>query len=156
MFGRRYLLWSTAVAVLALSIAACGGGDSDDSPTQPSTPPPSGPATLQITDLTFGEGTEATTGKTVIIGYILYRYDPAGADGKGEQLQSSYALGTTFPFRMYTTDAIVGMSQGVDGMKVGGKRRLTIPPTLAYGSGGNGPIRGNEWIVFEVELLAVA
>jgi FKBP-type peptidyl-prolyl cis-trans isomerase len=155
MFGRRYFLWSTAVAVLALTMAACSG-DSNDTPTQPSTPPPTGPSTLQITELTIGEGGEATTGKTVIIGYILYRFDPNGGDLKGEQLQSSYQLGTTFPFRMFTTDAIVGMSQGVDGMKVGGKRRLIIPPSLAYGTVGNGPIRPNEWIVFEVELLAVA
>jgi FKBP-type peptidyl-prolyl cis-trans isomerase len=155
MFGRRHFLWSTAVAVVAATAAGCSG-ESDDVPTQPSTPPPTGPSTLQITDLTIGEGADATTGKTVIIGYILWRYDPAGTDSKGEQLQSSYQLGITFPFRMFSTDTIVGMSQGVDGMKVGGKRRLVIPPSLAYGSGGSGTIRGNEWLVFEVELLAAA
>lgn len=160
MPGRRQFLWSTAVAVVAATAAGCSGGESDDSPTQPTTPPPTGPATLQITDLTVGEGTEATTGKTVIIAYILYRFDPNGADSKGEVLQSSYASNATFPFRMYSTDTIAGMSQGVDGMKVGGKRRLVIPPSLAYGttgaSSGTVQIRPNEWVVFEVELLAVA
>lgn len=159
MFARRHLLRAIAVPMLAITVAACSG-DSDDSPTQPSTPPPTGPSTLQQTDLTVGEGAEATAGKGVIIHYILWRYDPNGADSKGEQLQSSYQLGQTYPFVLGSTQAIVGMSQGVTGMRVGGKRRLVIPPSLAYGStgisSGGITIRPNEWVVFEVELLSVA
>jgi FKBP-type peptidyl-prolyl cis-trans isomerase len=152
MFGRRYFLWSTAVAVVAATAAACGG-DSNDSPTQPTEPLPQGPSTLQITDLTTGEGTEATSGRTVFIGYALWRFDPAGTDQKGLALPAG-----TFSFAAGGTGAIAGVSQGVIGMKIGGKRRLVIPPSLAYGATGTsgGEVRPNEWIVFEMELLAVA
>jgi FKBP-type peptidyl-prolyl cis-trans isomerase len=151
MFGRRHFLWSTAVAIAAATAAGCNG-ESDDSPTQPTEPLPQGPATLQITDLTFGEGTEAVNGKTAFIGYSLWRFDPNGADQKGLLIQTF-----TFSFIIGGTGAIVGMSQGIVGMKVGGKRRLVIPPSLAYGAQGTsgGEIRPNEWIVFEVELLNV-
>jgi FKBP-type peptidyl-prolyl cis-trans isomerase FkpA len=150
MYGRRHFLWSTAVAVVAATAAGCSG-DSDDTPTQPSTPPPTGPSTLQITDLTVGEGAEAVNGKTAFVTYALWRFDPNGGDLKGEALDAN-----TFSWLIGGTSAIVGMSQGVQGMKVGGKRRLIIPPSLAYGSVGNGPIRPNEWIVFEIDLLAIA
>lgn len=149
MFGRRQFL-TTAVAIAAATASACGG-DSDDSPTQPTIPPPTGPATLQITELVVGEGTEATNGRTAFIAYGLWRFDPNGADQKGEGLDAN-----TFSWVVGSNQAISGMSQGVLGMKVGGRRRLVIPPSLAYGSTGSGPIRPNEWIVFEVELLAVA
>ena len=157
MFGRRHFLWSTAVAVVAATAAGCSG-DSNDSPTEPTPQLPQGPATLQITDLTVGEGTEATSGRSVFIHYVLWRYDPAGTDAKGLQIDSSIARNQPFGFTIGSTGAIVGMSQGVIGMKVGGKRRLIVPPSLAYGSTGTsqGEVRPNEWIVFDVELLAVA
>jgi FKBP-type peptidyl-prolyl cis-trans isomerase FkpA len=150
MFGRRQFLWSTAVAFAAATAAACSG-DGDDSPTEPTPPPPTGPSTLQITELTVGEGTEAVNGKTAFVTYVLWRFDPNGVDQKGEALDAN-----TFSWLIGGTGAIQGMSQGVQGMRVGGKRRIIIPPSLGYGSGGNGPIRPNEWIVFEFELLAVA
>jgi FKBP-type peptidyl-prolyl cis-trans isomerase len=158
MFGRRQFLWSTAVAVVAATAAGCSGGDSDDSPTQPTEPLPQGPASLQITDLTLGEGTEATNGRSVFIHYDLWRFNPSGTDSKGLQIDSSYARNQPYGFTIGSTGAIVGMSQGVTGMKVGGKRRLIIPPSLAYGAQGTsgGEVRPNEWIVFDVELLAVA
>jgi len=151
MFGRRHFLWSTAVAVAAVTAAACSG-DSNDSPTQPTEPLPQGPSTLQITDLTVGEGTEAANGRTAFIAYSLWRFDPNGTDQKGLLLQSN-----TFSWVVGSTQAIAGMSQGVVGMKVGGKRRLVIPPSLAYGAQGTsgGEVRPNEWIVFDVELLSV-
>jgi FKBP-type peptidyl-prolyl cis-trans isomerase FkpA len=151
MFGRRHILWSMAVAMLAISMAACSG-DSDDTPTQPTEPLPQGPATLQITDLTVGEGTEAVAGKTVFVVYALWRFDPAGTDQKGLAVPpgtTSYVVGSN--------SVIAGVSEGTVGMKVGGKRRLVIPPSLGYGAGGSngGAIRPNEWIVFELELLTV-
>jgi FKBP-type peptidyl-prolyl cis-trans isomerase len=152
MFGRRHFLWSTAVAVVAATAAGCGSNDSDDSPTQPTTPPPQGPATLQITDLVVGEGTEATNGRTAFIAYNLWNFDPNGADQKGTAIPSG-----TYTWAVGSNQAIAGMNQGVLGMKVGGRRRLVVPPSLAYGSVGSSPyIRPNEWIVFEFELLAVA
>ena len=149
MFVRRHILRAIAVATLAVTAAACSGDS--DTPTQPSTPPPTGPATLQITDLTAGEGTEAVNGKTAFITYTLWRFDPNGTDFKGEALDAN-----TFSWLIGGNGAIVGMSQGVQGMKVGGKRRLIIPPSLGYGGNANGPIRPNEWLVFEIDLLAIA
>jgi FKBP-type peptidyl-prolyl cis-trans isomerase len=150
MHGRRQFLWSTAIAFAAATAAACSG-DSDDSPTEPTTPPPQGPATLQITDLTVGEGTEATNGRTAFISYALWNFDPNGADQKGTAIPSG-----TFSWVVGSNQSIAGMNQGILGMKVGGKRRLVVPPSLAYGSAGSSPyIRPNEWIVFEVELLSV-
>jgi FKBP-type peptidyl-prolyl cis-trans isomerase len=150
MFGKRHFLRSAAVAVLAITMAACSG-DSDDSPTEPTTPPPTGPSTMQVTELTVGEGTEGAAGKTAFISYTLWRFDPNGTDQKGEVLGAN-----TFSWVVGSNQSIVGMSEGVIGMKVGGKRRLVIPPNLAYGTSGYGPIRPNEWIVFEIDLLAVA
>ncbi len=141
---------------LAATAAGCGG-DSDDSPTEPTQPPPQGPATLQITDLVVGEGTEATNGRTAFIVYGLWRYDPMGRTERDTGIETN-----TFSWVVGGTGAITGMSQGVIGMKVGGKRRLVIPPSLAYGSTGSRNNLGqyvilpNEWIVFEFELLAVA
>jgi FKBP-type peptidyl-prolyl cis-trans isomerase len=152
MFVRRHFLRAVTVAVLAATVTACGGDSSDDSPTAPTPQLPQGPATLQITDLTVGEGTEAANGRTAFIAYSLWRYDPAGTDSKGLLLQTN-----TFSWVVGSNQAIAGMSQGVVGMKVGGKRRLIIPPSLAYGNTGTsgGEVRPNEWIVFEVELLNV-
>jgi FKBP-type peptidyl-prolyl cis-trans isomerase FkpA len=154
MFGRRQFLWSTAVAIAAATASACGS-DSDDSPTEPTPPLPQGPATLQITELAVGEGTEAANGRTAFIGYRIFRFDPNGTDLKGAEIPQST---NTFSWVVGSNGAIVGMSQGVQGMKVGGRRRLIIPPSLAYGAGGStdGTIRPNEWIVFEIDLLAVA
>ena len=133
---------------LTVALAACGG----DSPTEPSTPPPAGPANLVIEEVTAGTGAEATGGKLLTFAYILYAYDPAGPNGRGQALQQSQ-----FQFRQGTNGTIPGFEQGTAGMLVGGVRRLTIPPSLAYGATGSLPlIRPNEWIVFDVQLLAVA
>lgn len=158
MFGRRQFLWSTAVAIAAATATACGGdGDSDDSPTEPTPTPPTGPATLQITELTVGEGTEATNGRTALINYALWHFDPNGADLKGAGIETG-----PFSFVVGSNQTIAGMNQGVLGMKAGGRRRLVVPPSLAYGSTGSRDQLGryvilpNEWIVFEIELVGVA
>jgi FKBP-type peptidyl-prolyl cis-trans isomerase len=137
---------------LALAVTACGGGD-DNNPNGPSTPPPQGPASLVIEDLTVGTGAEATGGRLLTVAYALYLYDPAGNANRGQLLQSS-----SFQFRQGTNAVITGFEQGTASMLVGGIRRITIPPSLAYGAAGNpqGGIPGNSWIVFDVQLLAVA
>ncbi len=142
---------------MLVAAAACSSGydDSPPAPTQPSTPPPQGPATLQVVDLTTGEGTEATGTRAVLVHYTLWLYDPAGPDTKGTRIESSRDAGRQpYPFRLGTNAVIAGFEQGVTGMKVGGNRRVTVPPSLAYGSTANGNIPGNSWLVFEVELLA--
>lgn len=158
MFGRRQFLWSTAVALAAATASACGGdGDSNNSPTEPTPTPPTGPATLQITDLIVGEGTEAANGRTGLINYALWHFDPNGADQKGAGVETG-----PFSWVIGGNGAIAGLSQGVLGMRVGGRRRLVIPPSLAYGSTGSRDQLGryvilpNEWIVFEFELLGIA
>ena len=143
---RRTLL----ALMLALATAACGG---DDNPNNPSTPPPQGPANLVIEDLTVGTGAEATGGRLLTVNYALYHYDPAGSGGRGQAIQSN-----SFQFRQGTNAVIPGFEQGTASMLVGGIRRITIPPSLAYGAAGNpnAGIVGNEWIVFDVQLVAVA
>ncbi len=145
------MLRQTLLALmLALATAACGGSDS---PTEPSTPPPQGPANLVIEELTIGTGAEATGGKLLTLAYALYHYDPAGSGGRGVLIQSNQ-----FQFRQGTNGVITGFEQGTASMLVGGIRRITIPPSLAYGAAGNpnAGIAGNEWIVFDVQLLALA
>ena len=139
--------------LFAVVAAACGGSE-ETTPTQPSTPPPQGPATLQVVDLTTGEGAEATGSRTVVVHYTLWLYDPAGTDSKGTRIGSSRDAAQPLSFRMGSNAVIPGFEQGVTGMRVGGTRRVTVPPALAYGSTGNGPIPPNSWIIFELELLA--
>jgi FKBP-type peptidyl-prolyl cis-trans isomerase FkpA len=135
--------------MLALAVTACGGGS--DTPTAP-TPTPQGPANLVVEDLAVGTGAEATGGKLLTVNYILYLYDPAGNGGRGRQLEGPAA----FSFRQGTNAVIRGFELGTASMLVGGIRRITIPPTLAYGAGGQGSVPGNSWIVFDVQLTAVA
>jgi FKBP-type peptidyl-prolyl cis-trans isomerase len=157
MVGRRHKLWSTAVVLLALTVSACSGSDSNDSPTEPTPPAPQGPATMQTTEITVGEGAEAAANSGVFLHYTVWRYEPSGTDFKGTQLGTSNG-GNPLSFVVGTTQYISGLSQGVIGMKVGGKRRVILPPSLAYGTTGStdGVIRPNEWLVFELELLSVA
>ncbi len=134
------------IAGLALTgLVACGG---DDGPTQPNLPPGSG--VLEITDLTIGTGETAANGSLVTVHYI-------GTFTNGQKFDSSYDRGQPLPpFRLGTGQVIPGFEQGIVGMRVGGKRRISIPPQLAYGSAGNPPrIPGNATLIFEVELLAV-
>ncbi len=136
---------------LALAVTACGG---DDNPNGPSTPPPQGPANLVIEDLTVGTGAEATGGRLLTVNYILYTYDPAGNGSRGQQLAGP----EQFPFRQGTNAVVAGFEQGTHGMLVGGIRRITVPPSLGYGATGrpSAGIAGNAWIVFDVQLVAVA
>jgi FKBP-type peptidyl-prolyl cis-trans isomerase len=128
--------------LILLTLAACGGGGNS------STAPTSG-GTLVIEDLVAGTGATAAIGDTVTVNYI-------GKFTNGTQFDSSYDTGQPFPFRIGAGQVIAGWDQGVPGMKVGGKRRLTIPPSLAYGSQGRGPIPPNATLVFDIDLLSIA
>lgn len=152
----RQLGW-VCFLLLIIACAACGGDSNDGNGGNPASPtPPQGPATLQIVDLQVGTGDEANGTKAVQLHYTLWLYDPAGTDSKGARIESSRDRNQPLAFRLGTNAVIPGFEQGVVGTKVGGTRRLTIPPNLAYGAAGNGPIPGNSWIVFEIELLATA
>jgi FKBP-type peptidyl-prolyl cis-trans isomerase FkpA len=104
---------------------------------------------MQITDLVVGTGTEAVAGKQVSV-----HYDGTLTDGK--KFDSSRDRDEPFPFRLGAGQVIKGWDEGVAGMKVGGKRKLVVPPEKAYGARGFPPvIPANSTLVFEVELLDV-
>ena len=136
----------------ALLLAGCGGGSS--SPTAPSSQPA---AQFSQQDLRVGTGAEATTGKRASVNYTGWLYDPAQPEQKGRQFDTSVGRGP-FAFTLGAGQVIRGWDQGVVGMKVGGQRRLIIPPELAYGASGagNGAVPPNATLVFDIELLDVS
>jgi FKBP-type peptidyl-prolyl cis-trans isomerase len=104
---------------------------------------------LQIEELAPGNGAEAKTGNTVTVHYT-------GTLTTGSKFDSSHDRGKGFTFKLGAGNVIKGWDQGVPGMKIGGKRKLTIPPELAYGARGFPPvIPPNSTLIFEVELLEV-
>jgi FKBP-type peptidyl-prolyl cis-trans isomerase FkpA len=133
-----------ALCILAMSVAAAGCNKNPNSPTSS--------APYSQTDLVVGTGTQANTGNRATVAYTGWLYDSTKTDGKGKQFDSS----TSFAFTIGNGSVIKGWDQGVPGMKVGGQRRLVIPPELAYGStGAGGVIPGNATLVFDITLLAV-
>ena len=111
---------------------------------------------LQITDTTVGTGAEAVKGKTVVVHYTGWLYDPAASNNKGKKFDSSVDRGQPFTFPLGAGRVIKGWDEGVAGMKVGGKRTLVIPPGMAYGSrGAGGVIPPDATLLFDVELLGV-
>lgn len=119
-------------------------------PTPAPQPPPDPNAKLEIKDLVVGKGAEAKSGDTVKVHYV-------GTLTNGEEFDASKKHGTEpFTFELGKGRVIKGWDEGVVGMKVGGKRKLTIPPHLGYGARGAGPkIPPNSTLVFEVELIEV-
>lgn len=137
---------------LSLITVACGGGSS--SPTSPSAPQPSAP--YSQTDLRAGTGADAVIGRRITVNYTGWLYDPAQPENKGRQFDSSVGR-SPFVFTLGAGQVIRGWDTGVVGMKVGGQRRLVLPPELAYGSAGagNGAIPPNATLVFDIDLLDV-
>ena len=105
---------------------------------------------LELDDITAGEGDEATAGKVVEVHYVGVSWRT------GKQFDASWDRGDTFKFTLGKGHVIPGWDQGVAGMKVGGRRRITIPPALAYGKRGAGAAIGpDETLVFVVDLVGV-
>lgn len=142
----------TLVPALALALAAFA-----QEPAPPAAPAAADPETLLVTDLVPGIGDDALPGVVVIVHYTGWLYDPAAPDGRGKQFDSSRERGQPFSFPLGAGRVIRGWDQGVAGMRVGGLRRLVIPPELAYGARniGKGLIPPNSTLLFEIELLAV-
>ena len=103
-----------------------------------------------------GGGAEATSGRRVVVHYTGWLYEPSAADKKGAKFDSSRDRNEPFEFSLGAGEVIRGWDEGVKGMKVGGKRVLTIPPEMGYGArGAGGVIPPNATLLFEVELLDV-
>lgn len=104
--------------------------------------------TLMVTDEVEGTGAEAVAGMTVTVNYV-------GRLEDGTIFDASANHGGTFSFTLGAGEVIAGWDQGILGMKVGGKRHLTIPPELGYGARPVGPIPANSTLLFEVDLVSV-
>ena len=121
--------------------------------TKPEVPVPVGETPsyqLELEDITVGDGDEAVVGKVVEVHYVGVSWN------NGAQFDASWDRGQTFKFGLGRGQVIAGWDQGVAGMKVGGRRRITIPPMLGYGKRGAGGVIGpDETLVFVVDLLGV-
>jgi FKBP-type peptidyl-prolyl cis-trans isomerase len=126
--------------------AACGSS----TPAAPST----SSAPYSQTDLTIGSGAQAAAGKALAVNYTGWLYDTSRPDNKGAQFDSSLGRGP-YEFVLGAGKVIDGWDRGIAGMKVGGIRRLVIPPELAYGASGHDIIPPNATLLFDVELVAV-
>lgn len=114
------------------------------------------PSGLHCDDTVVGTGDVATAGQHVKVHYTGWLHDPAADKSRGRKFDSSKDRGDPFAFHLGAGQVIQGWDQGVQGMKVGGTRVLTIPADLGYGArGAGGVIPPNATLVFEVDLLAV-
>ena len=110
------------------------------------------PSTVTQTDLVVGTGAVANAGNAVTVAYTGWLFDSSQPNNKGRQFDSA----PSFPFTIGAGQVIRGWDQGVPGMRVGGQRRLTIPPELAYGSAGaGGVIPPNAPLVFDITLISI-
>ena len=143
----------------ALLVAAGCSGSNDSGPPAPSPPPAPPPVTVPftITDLVEGNGAAASNGQLLTVDYTGWLYDASLPDNKGRQFDSTAAVGP-FQFRLGTGQVIAGWDQGLVGMRVGGTRRLVIPPALAYGEqgAGGGVIPPNATLIFDIQLRTIA
>ena len=119
---------------------------------KPDVDPPDGPppSDLEVTEVVEGDGPEAMSGSTVRVHYV------GVAHSTGEEFDASYNRGAPLEFRLGVGQVIQGWDTGVQGMKVGGRRRLVIPPHLAYGDrGAGGVIQPGETLIFVCDLVSV-
>jgi FKBP-type peptidyl-prolyl cis-trans isomerase FkpA len=152
----RSLVSLSALSLVALSLVTVAG--CSKSPEEPAhtfkpaegTPLPPGPTTLEKEDLTVGTGPAAKVGDTVHVQYT-------GTLTNGKKFDSSYDHGgEPFKVTVGAGEVIKGWDQGLEGMRVGGKRRLRIPSDLGYGASGSPPdIPGNAGLIFEIELVSI-
>lgn len=170
----RRLIAVLAALVVALAPAACGDdGDGDSAATQateqpaqqtetegaeltdtsvkPMIPKPAGspPTKLQVEDIVKGKGPAAKNGDTVTMNYVGMAFST------GEEFGSSWEGAALPPFQLGTGSVIAGWDKGIAGMRAGGRRKLVIPPELAYGTSGQGPIGPNETLIFVVDLTKI-
>jgi len=140
------LIVPSVIVLIAIGAVTAG---CTDAPASPTTSVP-----FSQTDVVVGVGGDALTGATLTVNYTGWLYDAAKADKKGLQFDSSIGK-TPFTFTLGSGQVIKGWDQGIPGMRVGGRRRLVIPPSLAYGNTRTGLIPSNSTLVFDVDLLSI-
>lgn len=146
--GGRFL---SLFALMAGVVVAAGCSGNDSNPTGPILPF----APFAQQDLRVGTGADAATGRRVTVNYTGWFYDPTRPENKGQQFDTSVGR-QPFTFTIGLGQVIRGWDQGVPGMKVGGQRRLTVPPELGYGANGSGGvIPPNATLVFDIDLIDV-
>ena len=143
----RWCVSSLLAATLPLWLIVSTGCTS--APTSPTTT-----AAFSQTDLRVGTGAEAATGQVIQVNYTGWLYDASKTDHKGAQFDSSIGK-TAFSFTLGSGQVIKGWDSGVVGMKVGGLRRLVIPPSLGYGAVRTSGIPPNATLLFDIELLSI-
>jgi FKBP-type peptidyl-prolyl cis-trans isomerase FkpA len=147
MVQRLFSIHISRLAIVA-AIVACAGCGSSDSATATA---PTSTSPFTIIDLRVGTGATAAVGNRIVVAYTGWLYNTANPDGKGTQFDTS----TSTLFTLASGNLIQGWLQGIPGMKIGGQRRLIIPPELAYGTNGSGSIPGNATLIFDITLLNV-
>lgn len=122
----------------------------DSTHAKPEVDAPEGPApdALEIVDIVVGDGAEATPGAKVDVHYLGVEYD------SGEEFDSSWSRGQSIDFPL--NNLIKGWQEGIPGMRVGGRRKLTVPPNLAYGPAGGGHRLSGKTLIFVIDLLGVS
>ena len=143
----RAKLSLTGVLLVFVVVAAAGCGPS---PTVASATPG-----YSQTDIRTGAGNEAVAGSVVTVEYAGWLLDPTQTDQKGLLFDTSRGSATPFSFTVGAKQVIAGFDEGTVGMRVGGLRRLVIPPSLAYGMTRTGAIPPNATLVFDIELLSL-
>jgi FKBP-type peptidyl-prolyl cis-trans isomerase FkpA len=138
----------TAAAVASLLAGLVGVQACGDNPLKPSD------FGIEVTDLVVGSGSEARIGRGVTVHYTLWLLDDNQPERKGQQIETTVG-GQPFSFALGYGQVIRGWDIGIPGMKVGGKRRLIIPPGQAYGSAARGEIPPNSTLVFDIDLLGL-
>ena len=138
------------VSLVTLVSVACGGSSTSEAPV------PTRITTLVSVDTREGTGAEAMFGNEVVVHYTGWIHDTKRNQSRGREFDNSRDRNDPLPFRIGAGEVIKGWDEGVIGMKVGGRRLLTIPPDMAYGREGLGElIPPNSTLVFDVELIEV-
>jgi len=148
---KRLLSYSVLGLALTLTIAGC---DRAKNPQPARADATANVVAFQKIDTVAGTGKEAIAGSSAMVHYTGWLFDPTAPSQHGAKFDSSVG-GSPFTFKVGGGQVIKGWDEGVQGMKVGGKRTLILPPEMGYGAGGAGPIPPNANLIFDVELLDV-